>query len=64
MQDGCHNFCAYCIVPLVRSREESVPVDEIVARGQGAVAAGYQEVVLTGTEIGTYNYNGVNLKGF
>jgi threonylcarbamoyladenosine tRNA methylthiotransferase MtaB len=63
VQDGCHNFCAYCIVPLVRSREESVPVDRVVAEVSEQVAAGYQEVVLTGTEIGAYHCNGVNLKG-
>jgi len=61
VQDGCHNFCAYCIVPLVRSREESVPADRVVAEVRERVAAGYKEVVLTGTEIGTYNCNGVNL---
>ncbi len=63
VQDGCHNFCAYCIVPLVRSREESVPVDRVLAEVGGRVAAGYKEVVLTGTEIGTYHSNGVNLGG-
>jgi len=63
VQDGCRNFCAYCIVPLVRSREEIVPVEKVVALVGGLVANGYQEVVLTGTEIGTYNRDGVNLKG-
>jgi len=63
VQDGCHNFCAYCIVPLVRSREENVPVEKVTALVRGLVANGYQEVVLTGTEIGAYNVNGVNLEG-
>ncbi len=63
VQDGCHNFCAYCIVPLVRSREENVPVENVTALVRGLVANGYQEVVLTGTEIGAYNGNGVNLEG-
>ncbi len=63
VQDGCHNFCAYCIVPLVRSREESVPVERVVDEVRKRVAAGYQEVVLTGTEIGTYSCNGANLRG-
>jgi threonylcarbamoyladenosine tRNA methylthiotransferase MtaB len=61
VQDGCHSFCAYCIVPLVRSREESVPVDRVMAEVRERVAAGYKEVVLTGTEIGTYHCHGVNL---
>jgi threonylcarbamoyladenosine tRNA methylthiotransferase MtaB len=63
VQDGCHNFCAYCIVPLVRSQEVSVPVDRAVAEVRERVAEGYREAVLTGTEVGTYNCNGVNLKG-
>jgi len=62
VQDGCRNFCAYCIVPLVRSREESVPADSIVSLVAVRVAAGYKEVVLTGTEIGTYNSNGIDLQ--
>ena len=63
VQDGCHSFCAYCIVPLVRSREESVPVHRVLAQARERVAAGHKEVVLTGTEIGTYNCDDVNLKG-
>ncbi|GAI26273.1 unnamed protein product, partial [marine sediment metagenome] len=63
VQDGCHNFCSYCIVPLVRRREESTPVDKIVAEVRQRVADGGKEVVLTGTEIGSYGGEGVNLKG-
>jgi len=63
VQDGCRSFCAYCIVPLVRSRLESVPVEKVTATVGELAANGYQEVVLTGTEIGTYNRNKVNLKG-
>jgi len=63
VQDGCNHFCAYCIVPMVRGREKSLPVDQVVAEVGHQVAAGYQEVVLTGTEIGSYNCDGVSLKG-
>lgn len=63
VQDGCHSFCTYCIVPMVRGREKSMPVDQVVAEVRQRVAQGYKEVVLTGTEIGSYNYDGVNLKG-
>ena len=63
VQDGCHNFCAYCIVPLVRSHEASEPAERVVAEVRERVAAGYQEVVLTGTEIGMYRYDGINLRG-
>ncbi len=63
IQDGCSNLCSYCIVPLVRGREKSLPVDQIVAEVRRRVANGYKEVVLTGVKIGSYSYNGVNLKG-
>jgi len=63
VQDGCHSFCSYCIVPLVRSKEESTPVDQIVAEVGHRMARGYKEVVLTGVKIGSYNSDGVNLKG-
>jgi threonylcarbamoyladenosine tRNA methylthiotransferase MtaB len=62
IQDGCNNFCSYCIVPLVRGREKSLPSDQIVAEVRHRVSSGAKEVVLTGTEIGSYNYDGINLK--
>jgi len=63
VQDGCNSFCSYCIVPLVRGREKSLPVDQVVAEVRYRVAQGYKEVVLTGVKIGSYSYDGVNLKG-
>jgi threonylcarbamoyladenosine tRNA methylthiotransferase MtaB len=63
VQDGCNSFCAYCIVPLVRGREKSLPVDQVVDEVRHRVAQGYREVVLTGVKIGAYDYDGVNLKG-
>ena len=63
VQDGCNNFCAYCIVPLVRGREKSRPLDQVLDEVSRRVAGGYKEVVLTGTEIGSYNYKGTDLPG-
>jgi threonylcarbamoyladenosine tRNA methylthiotransferase MtaB len=63
VQDGCRNYCSYCIVPYVRTREFSVPVGEVQSRLAELVSEGFQEVVLTGTEIGTYNTEGLNLEG-
>jgi len=63
VQDGCNSFCSYCIVPLVRGREKSLPVEHIVAEVRQRIAHGYKEVVLTGTEIGAYNCDGVDLSG-
>lgn len=62
-QDGCKSFCAYCIVPYVRSRLQNIPVERITAQVRRLVADGYREVVLTGTEIGSYESSGVNLEG-
>jgi len=62
IQDGCNNFCSYCIVPLVRGREKSLQADQVVAEVRHRVSSGTKEVVLTGTEIGSYNYDGINLK--
>ena len=63
VQDGCNNFCAYCIVPLVRGREKSLALEQVLADVGSRVADGYQEVVLTGTEIGSYHDNGIGLEG-
>jgi threonylcarbamoyladenosine tRNA methylthiotransferase MtaB len=59
IQDGCRNFCAYCIVPLVRSREACVPVAGLLTQVDERIAAGFKEIVLTGTEIGAYDDDGV-----
>ncbi|MFH1486873.1 MAG: tRNA (N(6)-L-threonylcarbamoyladenosine(37)-C(2))-methylthiotransferase MtaB [Chloroflexota bacterium] len=54
IQDGCDEFCTYCIVPLVRGRQRSRPLVEIVSDVKERVMEGYREVVLTGTQIGAY----------
>jgi len=61
VQDGCNNFCTYCIVPLVRGREKSLTPEQVVDEVKKRVADGYQEIVLTGTEIGRYYYQGMDL---
>jgi threonylcarbamoyladenosine tRNA methylthiotransferase MtaB len=63
VQDGCSSFCSYCIVPLVRGKEESLPVERVVTEVKSRVTMGYKEVVLTGIKIGSYNVDGINLKG-
>ena len=63
IQDGCSSFCAFCIVPKVRSNETSLPANEIITEIRQRVAEGYKEVVLTGTKVGSYNQNGINLTG-
>ncbi|MFC1950587.1 tRNA (N(6)-L-threonylcarbamoyladenosine(37)-C(2))-methylthiotransferase MtaB [Chloroflexota bacterium] len=63
VQDGCNNFCSYCIVPLVRNKEKSLSVDQVTDEVKHRIANNYKEVLLTGVKIGSYNHNGVNLIG-
>jgi threonylcarbamoyladenosine tRNA methylthiotransferase MtaB len=62
VQDGCSLACAYCVVPLVRGRELSLPAEEVLGEVRERVVRGYREVVLTGVRIGAYGGNGVGLK--
>ncbi|MCL2281093.1 MAG: tRNA (N(6)-L-threonylcarbamoyladenosine(37)-C(2))-methylthiotransferase MtaB [Dehalococcoidia bacterium] len=63
VQDGCNRWCSYCIVPMVRGREKSVAVNEVLSEIRQRVDEGYREVVLTGTEIGAYSADGLDIKG-
>ncbi|MFZ3062184.1 MAG: tRNA (N(6)-L-threonylcarbamoyladenosine(37)-C(2))-methylthiotransferase MtaB [Actinomycetota bacterium] len=54
IQDGCNNFCSYCIVPFARGRERSQPYKEIVTEAQELVRGGVKEIVLTGVHLGRY----------
>jgi len=54
VQDGCDNFCAYCIVPSVRGRSRSVPPEELLRQAQLLLAQGYRELVVTGINVGKY----------
>jgi threonylcarbamoyladenosine tRNA methylthiotransferase MtaB len=63
VHDGCNSPCSYCIVPLVRGREKSTPIDQVVDEVRQRVVEGYKEVVLTGTKVGLYRHDGVNLAG-
>lgn len=62
IQAGCEGRCSYCIVPLIRP-VENVPPDEVISQIKMRENEGYKEIVLTGSEIGAYNYSGVTLKG-
>ena len=57
IQEGCNQVCAYCIVPKVRGRERSIPPESLVEQISDRVRCGYHEVVLTGTQLGTYGYD-------
>ena len=57
IQEGCDQVCAYCIVPKVRGRERSIPAAMIVSQIRRLEEVGYREVVLTGTQLGTYGFD-------
>jgi threonylcarbamoyladenosine tRNA methylthiotransferase MtaB len=65
IQDGCHNFCSYCIVPYARGNPRSRPADEIMEIMKSLKEKGVKEVVLTGIEISAYRdpVNNMGLKG-
>jgi threonylcarbamoyladenosine tRNA methylthiotransferase MtaB len=54
IQEGCEHHCTYCIVPQVRGPRRSLPPGEVAAALEKLAAAGYQEVVLTGVNLGQY----------
>ena len=54
IQDGCNNFCTFCIIPKVRGRAVSRQAEDIYENIRQVVAYGYKEVVLTGVNIGRY----------
>ncbi len=60
IQDGCNNFCSYCLIPYLRGRIRSRSVDSIIKELEYLEP---NEVVLTGINLSAYNYNGVDLAG-
>lgn len=54
IQDGCDARCSYCIIPAVRGKSRSLPVDEVVRRVELLRDRGYKEMILTGISMGGY----------
>ena len=54
VQDGCNNRCSFCVIPSVRGRSRSLPLGEVLANVDQLVANGYQELVLSGINLGRW----------
>ena len=54
VQDGCNQFCTYCIIPYARGRVRSRKISQVIEEVQALAARGYKEVVLTGIHLSSY----------
>ena len=54
IQDGCDNFCTYCLVPFTRGKSRSRDFDKCIEEAKQLIAKGYQEIVITGIHVGGY----------
>lgn len=62
VQDGCNQFCSYCIIPYARGRVRSRDIEDVKTEVGNLAKAGYQEVVLTGIHLSSYGIDlGLNL---
>lgn len=63
IHDGCNNFCSYCLIPMVRGRATSRSDKDIYDNIRSVVDHGFKEIVLTGVNMGRYQYQDVNFEG-
>ena len=61
IQDGCDNFCSYCIIPFMRGKCRSKDFKEIMKEAKDVVKTNHHEIVLTGIHTGSYNFEGKDL---
>ena len=54
IQDGCNNFCSYCIIPYVRGTIKSRKKEDVIVEAKHLLSLGYKEIVLTGIHTGSY----------
>jgi threonylcarbamoyladenosine tRNA methylthiotransferase MtaB len=54
VQDGCNNRCSFCVIPFVRGRSRSLPLAEVLQNVEQLIANGYQELVLSGINLGRW----------
>lgn len=61
IQDGCDNFCSYCIIPFTRGKSRSRDPKEVIKEAKYLIEKGYKEIVITGIHVGGY---GKDLEGY
>ena len=54
VQDGCNNRCSFCVIPAVRGRSRSLPLDDALREVRALVECGYREVVISGINLGRW----------
>lgn len=54
IEEGCEEFCTYCIIPYARGKVRSMPPEQVVTNFEALIRQGYKEVVLTGIHLGAY----------
>lgn len=64
VQDGCNQYCTYCIIPYVRGPLKSREIQEVVQEAQGLAASGIREVVVTGIHVSSYGVDQTEKKSF
>mgnify|MGYP001223170892 CR=1 FL=1 len=57
IQEGCNQVCSYCIIPKVRGRERSIPVQDLINSANELYDRGVSEIILTGTQLGNYGFD-------
>ena len=64
IQEGCDNYCTYCIIPYTRGHLRSRPLASVIAEAKKLITAGFQEIVLTGIHLGAYgrDLGGISLE--
>lgn len=61
IQDGCDFFCAFCEIPYARGRARSREFNDILTESRKLVESGYKEIVITGINVGTYQFKNLKL---
>jgi threonylcarbamoyladenosine tRNA methylthiotransferase MtaB len=61
IQDGCNFMCSYCVIPFARGRSRSREMDNLLDEARALIGRGAKELVLTGVNLGCYNYEGLTI---